>query len=149
MVNHWIFVVKDHKLEDSIVSALTVVKNRVEHKFWMLNKNTPGIKKLDVGDRVVFYATGIEGRGFCGRAELSSKPHPLTPSQRLYLLGKPSILFDMAVDFSHAEYWQKIKPVEDFVNELSFLRGREGYKKVFRGSIKAITPEDYEIIVSK
>lgn len=149
MTNYWIFIVKDHKFNDSIVSALTVVKNRVEHKFWTLNKKAPYIKRLSVGDKVVFYATGIEGRGFCGRGELATRPHPLTPDQRFYLIGKPSMLFDLAVEFSYAECWSKIKPIEEFVGKLSFLKGRDDYTRCFRGSIKAISPEDYEIIVSE
>lgn len=148
MVNYWIFIAKDHIYEGAIVSAITIIKSRVEHKFWVLNKNTPGIKKLKPGDKTIFYAASSEGRGFCGWGELATEPHPLTPAQRFYALGKPSMLFDFAVDFTTAEFWPKLKPIEKFASLLSFLKGKSNYTRCFRGSIRAITQEDFEHIIS-
>ncbi|MCL7397610.1 MAG: EVE domain-containing protein [Thaumarchaeota archaeon] len=148
MVNYWIFIAKDHKYDRNVVSAITIIKNRVENKFWILNKNTRGIKKLKPGDKAVFYATSIEGRGFCGWGELATEPHPLTPDQMFYAFGKPSIFFELAVDFKVAEFWPKLKPIEEFASTLSFLKGKPNYIRCFRGSIRAITQEDFEYIIS-
>ncbi|MEM0205188.1 MAG: EVE domain-containing protein [Nitrososphaerota archaeon] len=148
MVNYWILIAKDHNYDGSIVSAITIIKNRVEHKFWILNKNTPGIKRLKPGDKAVFYAASFEGKGFCGWGELSTEPHPLTPDQRFYAFGKPSMLFDFAVDFKIAEFWPKLKPIEKLASVLSFLKDKSNYIRCFRGSIRAITQEDFEHIIS-
>ncbi len=110
----------------------------------MLNKSAPGIKKLMPGDKAVFYATSFEGKGFCGWGELATEPHLLTPAQRSYTFGKPSMFFDFAVDFKVAEFWLKLKPIEQFASALSFLKGKSKYLRCFQGSIKAITQEDFE-----
>lgn len=141
-------MVKDHTLMDKVIPAREVLADRVRNRFWSLNSRAPNVRRLEGGDRVLFYVAGREGRGFMGRGVLAGKPHPITPEQRFHILGLPSIAFDYAVEFSEAEMWPEPIGLEELkARRMPLLVGRKRPAMVFRGSVKRITPRDYEIVL--
>lgn len=147
MESYWILLVKDHRLMDRIIPAGEVLKDRVKNKFWSLNSRTRNIDKIKPGDRVLFYVTGKNERGFKGSGVVATEPHPMTPEQRFHIVGMPSEAFDYAIDFSEAETWDKPITLEEIADKVSILKGKRYQKTPFRGSIIKISKEDYQMIL--
>ena len=147
MVSYWILVVKDHKLMDRVIPAGEVLKDRVKNKFWSLNSRARNVNKIKNGDRVIFYVTGRNERGFKGCGIVAGEPHPLTPEQRFHIIGMPSEAFDYAIDFSEAEVWDKLVTLEEVKDKMPLLKGKNLSKPPFRGSIVKITEQDYNAIL--
>ena len=147
MAEHWAFIVRDHTYQGKTILARDVLADRVRNKFWSLNSRARNVKKLKKGDKVVFYLTSPEGRGFMGRGVLAGEAHPMTIEQRFHIIGSPSINFDYAVEFREAEMWPKLIPLDLLANRMPLLLGRKNPVRVFRGSIIRLTERDYEIVL--
>jgi len=147
MAEHWAFIVRDHTYQGKTILARDVLADRVRNKFWSLNSRARNVRKLKEGDKVVFYLTSSEGRGFMGRGVLAGEAHPMTIEQRFHIIGSPSINFDYAVEFREAEMWPKLIPLDLLANRMPLLLGRKNPVRVFRGSIIRLTERDYEIVL--
>ena len=147
MAEHWAFIVRDHTYQGKIILARDVLADRVRNKFWSLNSRARNVRKLKEGDKVVFYLTSSEGRGFMGRGVLAGEAHPMTIEQRFHIIGSPSINFDYAVEFREAEMWPKLVPLDLLTDRMPLLLGRKNPARVFRGSIIRLTERDYEIVL--
>jgi len=147
MAEHWAFIVRDHTYQGKIILARDVLADRVRNKFWSLNSRARNVRKLKEGDKVVFYLTSSEGRGFMGRGVLAGEAHPMTIEQRFHIIGSPSINFDYAVEFREAEMWPRLVPLDLLANRMPLLLGRKNPARVFRGSIIRLTERDYEIVL--
>lgn len=147
MINHWIFIVVDHRDDDRTITAREVFEGRVRDGFWSLNKSTGNFHRLNEGDRVVFYVGGREGQKFVGKGALASRPYEMTPGQKNRLIGYPSLLFSHAVNLKDIEVWSEPKTVVDLKDGLSFIKNKKAWRAYFRRSIIAIGEEDYDLIV--
>ncbi len=147
MVNYWIFIVKDHVHMGRVIPAREVLADRVRNKFWSLSARARNLKKLEKGDKVLFYITESRERGFMGRGILAGLPHPITEEQRFHVIGEPSIGFDYAVDFEEAEIWDQVITLNQVKDKMPLLRRMRNPSRAFRGAIRRITEEDYEAVV--
>ena len=147
MAEYWAFIVRDHTYQGKIILARDVLADRIRNKFWSLNSRARNVRKLEKGDKVIFYLTSSEGRGFMGRGILAGKAHPMSIEQRFHIIGSPSINFDYAVEFSEAEMWPKLVPLNLLADRMPLLLGRKKPARVFRGSIIRLTERDYEIVL--
>ena len=147
MAEHWAFIVRDHTYQGKTILARDVLADRVRNKFWSLNSRARNVKKLKKGDKVVFYLTSSEGRGFMGRGVLAGEAHPMTIEQRFHIIGSPSINFDYAVEFREAEMWPRLIQLDLLADRMPFLLERKNPARVFRGSIIRLTERDYEIVL--
>ena len=147
MAEHWAFIVRDHTYQGKIILARDVLADRVRNKFWSLNSRARNVRKLKEGDKVVFYLTSSEGRGFMGRGVLAGEAHPMTIEQRFHIIGSPSINFDYAVEFREAEMWPKLVTLDLLADRMPLILGRKNPARVFRGSIIRLTQRDYEIVL--
>ena len=147
MAEYWAFIVRDHTYQGKIILARDVLADRIRNKFWSLNSRARNVRKLEKGDKVIFYLTSSEGRGFMGRGILAGKAHPMSIEQRFHIIGSPSINFDYAVEFSEAEMWPKLVPLNLLAGRMPLLLGRKNPARVFRGSIIRLTEKDYEIVL--
>jgi len=147
MAGYWIFIVKDHVQMGKLIPAREVLANRVKNKFWSLNPRAPNVRRLEKGDKVLFYITESSARGFMGRGVLAGKAHPITDEQRFHVIGTPSIAFDYSVDFEEAEMWSEIVSLDLVKDKMPLLIGRKNPAQVFRGAIRRITEKDYEVVL--
>jgi len=147
MTNYWVFVVKDHVHMGRTIPAREVLANRVQNKFWSLSSRAANLRKLEKGDRVLFYVAEPAERGFMGKGVLAGPAHPMSDEQRFHIIGTPSIGFEYSVDFDEAEMWPKIVALEMVKDRMPLLIGRKFPARVFRGSIRRITERDYEVVL--
>ncbi len=147
MVNYWVFVVKDHVHMGRIIPAREVLADRVRNKFWSLSARARNLKRLEKGDKVLFYVTEAQERGFMGAGVLAGSAHPMTEEQRFHVIGEPSISFEYAVDFDEAEIWDKLISLNSIKDKMPSLRGMKNPARAFRGAIRRITEKDYEAVI--
>ncbi|MDW8021441.1 MAG: EVE domain-containing protein [Nitrososphaerota archaeon] len=147
MTNYWVFIVKDHIHMGKIIPAREVLANRVSNRFWSLNSKAANLKKLQKGDRVLFYVTELSEKGFMGRGALAGPAHPMTEEQRFHIIGSPSISFDYVVDFEEMEMWPFMITLDQLKDRMPLLLGRKLPARIFRGSIRRITERDYEVVM--
>ncbi|MGQ9719119.1 MAG: EVE domain-containing protein [Nitrososphaerales archaeon] len=149
MLNYWIFVVIDHKMNNRVIKAMHVLEDRVQGGFWSLNRRTGNFNRIKEGDRVIFYIGGREGKRFVGRCTLASEPHPMDSEQRKRVMGYPSALFTHAVNLENIKLWMEPLPVSDLAEELVFIKKKDLWKVYFRRSIIPIPEKDYNEIISR
>lgn len=148
MPNYWIFVVVDHKVGNRFLWAERVLERRLRKRFWALNPKTSHFGDLQEGDKALFYAQGRYPRGFAGSATLASKPHPLKPEQMEELRGEPSQFFTHAVELSQDERFIHPKTIRELGDRISFKGVMVRKEPYFRGSIKKLSREQYDMIIS-
>ncbi|MDJ0270040.1 MAG: EVE domain-containing protein [Aigarchaeota archaeon] len=145
---NWLFIVKDHIHGGIRIPAWDILRNSVEHRFWSLNSRARNIKRLQPGDNVIFCVSSSEGRLFAGHARIASKAHPITPAQKFNIVGKPSENFDYSIELEDAEIWQKSLPAEELLEQLSFIKNKQRWPSAFRGSIRELNDDDYNMIIN-
>ena len=147
MAEYWAFIVRDHIYQGKTILARDVLADRVRNKFWSLNSRARNVRKLMKGDKVIFYLTSSEGKGFMGRGILAGKAHPMSIEQRFHIIGSPSINFDYAVEFSEAEMWPKLVSIDLLADRMPLLLGRKNPARIFRGSVIRLSERDYDIVL--
>lgn len=73
MINHWVFVMKDHLHMGKVIPAREVLANRVSNKFWSLSAKATNLKRTQNGDRVLFYVIESREKGFMGEGVLAGQ----------------------------------------------------------------------------
>jgi len=130
-----------------VIPAREVLADRVRSKFWSLSARARNLKRLEKGDKVLFYITGSREKGFMGRGVLAGPSHLMTEEQRFHVIGEPSTGFDHAVDFEEAEIWDRVITLDEVKDEMPLLRRMGNPSRAFRGAIRRITEEDYGVVV--
>lgn len=125
-MSYWILVISDTDNE---------FKKRIEKKKWPIFIHTHNRKKLKIGDKVVFYKAGVEGKKFLGTARLDST---LNMETRL----------GYSVNLSEIKIWKKAHSAEKLLDKLEFIKDRKVWGRFFQGGIRRINYEDYSVIVN-
>ncbi|MEM4280747.1 MAG: EVE domain-containing protein [Candidatus Caldarchaeum sp.] len=144
----WVLVVKDHVIGDEVIPARQVAEVRVRERFWLVSKRVAAMKALKQGGLAVFYATGHEGRMFLGDGSFSEEPKPLTDELRFHVRGFPSEKLTHFIRLDHARLWDRPVPTEEVVERLSFIRKKDKWQFYFRGSLRKIPEEDFNLLKS-
>jgi predicted RNA-binding protein len=144
ILNYWIFVVSDRWKYN--LKAEDIFRIETDKGFWGLGRNAPHRAKVRKGDRVIFAAGS---RLFLGSAELASDPLPFSPEVK-ETMAQNDVLreADYRVALSDVWIFPTPLPVEKFVKDLSFIQRKDNYRFAFRGGIRKLVPEEYDLIVS-
>lgn len=83
MPRYWVFVIgsvrPDRKVFESRKKFANLIK---KNPYWGLSLRTPNIKKLEVGDRGVFYLAGSNGQKFIASFRIKSKAYPVSVEEK-------------------------------------------------------------------
>jgi len=71
-MKYWVFIVKQQKTEDGLITAEEILTQRLHDKFWGLGEKTPNRRSLQKGDKIVFYVA--YGGSFHLTMKMMSKP---------------------------------------------------------------------------
>ena len=138
-MNYYIIVVNDQP--ETKDSAREIYDILMEEEIWGFGVNTANRKRIQVGDKLVFYLAGTGGQVFAGTAEVSSLPKK-TKKGDIYRSNYWFNLTDINV-------WDEPKPVKNFLDELEFIVKPEVFGTYFQGGSRIISEKDYYLIVSK
>jgi predicted RNA-binding protein len=152
MTNYWIFVVTDSNIGNKQMMAKDTFDQCIKDQFWGIGKKTANRKRLKKGDIVVFYLGGREGQMFLGNCRLDSKPvlvSKLDKKERRRLnRPRPFFSAEYGVYLTDIEVWPSPRPIQDLVSDLEFIRDKDRYWVHLQGGVRAISEDDYRIIVS-
>lgn len=134
MTQFWIFVITEYT--DYWRVSLDEILERIQaNKTYPLGHRTPNRARIDSGDKVVFYQSGVKGRKFLGSAEIST----VTKNSDQFIFGH--------VHFSKIRIWQEPVDIYRILNELSFITNKRRWQCYFQGGIRKISRKDYERIL--
>jgi hypothetical protein len=139
---YWIFVVIDQPKHG--LTAREIFTIRMKDNFWGLNNKTTYRSNVLIGDRIIF---SIGAKEFVGSATLDSTSFKLSEEEKSQLSHNNEFLrAEYGANLRDIEIWTEPRPVEKFLDRLSFIHRKEQFPAYFQGGIKRITKEDFELI---
>jgi len=135
MVNYWIFV--SVPFTDYNVGTIHEMLGKIKtSQKWSIGKGTPNRTKLAVGDKVLFYQGGENGRKIVASAELASG---LQQTENL----------DTFVIIKNFRVWDNPVDIRPLIGKLSFIKNTKYWGVYFQGGVVKLTKEDYQKIFRK
>ena len=143
-MKYWVFVGTQQKEDGNIIPAREILETRLDDEFWGLGERTPNRKRLQSGDKVVFYEA-IPTKSFVANATLKSGYFKLSPDERKQYSHNGRIVFtyDFGVYLEDVHRFRHPILVEDLVDILSFIENKEYWYSYFTGGIREIFEKDY------
>jgi len=126
--NFWIFVIKNTDQE---------FMRRMERKTWPVFGYTVNRKKIQPGDRVVFYKAGEGNKELIGTAETASA-----------IKGEEKEI-DYAVELRNISVWKKKVLMKPLVAKMSFVTHKAQWGLSMQGGVIRISEKDYNTIIAK
>lgn len=125
-IQSWIFVISDGN---------DVFKKRIDEEKWPIFQNTHNRKRLRIGDKIIFYKAGTDGKKFLGSASITNKSNEYNGSFSIVL--------------SNIDIWKKPIKVASVLNNLKFIKNKTLWGCYFQGGVKPLTESDYSTILFK
>ncbi len=148
MTNCWIFKVKDDSDGTYRLDGIEIYRHRMKDCSWGIKEfkkngtRAKNVSCLQIGDKIVFYQSGINGHCFLGTAILKTG-FPLVK----LVVHKEYLDWDWGVELTETKTW--IHPVSIICLEGKvgfFPKGEKNYGAYLQGAITKITNEEYETI---
>lgn len=125
--NFWIFVIKDTDDE---------FKRRVEDKSWPIHTYTSNRKKIQSGDKILFYKAGVGNKTILGAAEIVSE------------IKLKDGTADYTVPIDKIDVWEKPALMKPMVEKLDFIENNHQWGRYMQGGVIRISKNDYTNILS-
>lgn len=146
-MTHWFFTATQKKIDGEVITAETILKQRLTDEFWGLGERTPNRRYLQKGDQVVFYL-GLPVMAFAATATLASDSFALSDVQkRQYAHDLPIYETDYGVRLENIRLWETHRPIKDLVASLKFIENKENWFAYFQGGVRQISEDDFRAIV--
>lgn len=123
-MSNWIFVIKNSDKE---------FHSRVKNKEWPIYNKTQNRKRLQIGDRLIFYKAGTDGQKFLGIATIGSN-----------LKEKSS--FTSSLDLNDIKIWKTPVEMKNAIKNLDFIKNKENWGNYFQGGVRRISDTDFDTI---
>ncbi len=146
-MNYWIFIVTQRKdSSGKLWSGREILDTRLKDQFWGLGERTPNRKKLQPGDRIIFYE-GNPTKAFVAEATLETGSFELTSAQKKqYDHGSSVFLTDYGVTLKNCRGFATAILAEKLLDTLTFIENKEYWYSYFQGGIRGISEVDYQAI---
>ncbi len=142
----WVFIVTNRKDNGKIISGREILEIRLADQFWGLGERTPNRRKLEAGDKVVFYE-GNPTKGFVASASLKSTSFKLSSErQEQYSHGRKCFTTDYGVYLDDIRLFKTPVPAEQLIDHLTFIENTEYWYSYFQGGTREIFEADYLLI---
>jgi predicted RNA-binding protein len=139
----WVFVVTQKKENGQNILAREILETRLEDGFWGLGERTPNRKKLQSGDKIVFYE-GNPTKAFVASATLKSSSFQLsTDDRKRFSHGRDIFTTEYGVYLDDAHLFDTPIPTDELVETLSFIENKEYWYSYFQGGTREIFEKDY------
>ena len=146
-VRYWVFIVTQQKENGKKILGREILKTRLADEFWGLGERTPNRKKLQAGDKVVFYE-GNPTKGFVASAMLRSSSFQLSQEERRnFSHDRKFFTTEYGVHLEDARIFESPIPTEHMVDNLSFIENKEYWYSYFQGGTREIFENDYLTII--
>lgn len=136
--NYYIIVAADQP--ETGETARDVYDSLMLEGIWGFGENTANRKRLQVGDRLVFYLARSGGQVFAGTAEVASLPEKT---------GRKGYRSEYWFKMKNINKWEEPKSARLFLDKLEFIGDPERWGVYFQGGSRIISEEDYLTIIAK
>lgn len=137
-MNHFIIVVADQP-ESKNSLARDIYKDLMLQSIWGFGEKTQNIKKISVGDKLVFYLAGKYGKFFVGTAEVATLPTRT---------GRDEYRSNHWFHLLKVHVWDEPEPIKKYLSDLEFIKRPEVFGTYLQGGSRLISKNDYLTIVS-
>jgi predicted RNA-binding protein len=146
-MSFWIFVATNRTINGKNISGQYILETRLKDLFWGLGERTPNRKNLKIDDYVVFYL-GIPSKSFVATAKLGSSSVTLSKEQKnKYGHDSDEFQTDFGVNLKDIKIFERYLPVENILDELSFIENSKYWGSYFQGGTREISESDYMNII--
>lgn len=143
---YWLIVVKDHRAgRGQIIPAMQVLTTRVRRGFWLLSPKNPYVRRIQPGDRGLFYLSSKQGKVLAGECTIISTLTPITNEIRNLVEGYPSSMLTHYLGI-RGTLWANPIPAQQAVPEMSFVKNKARWAVYLQGTLHPITEEDYLLV---
>ena len=125
--NFWIFVIKNTDDE---------FNRRMDDKSWPIHNYTANRKKIQSGDKILFYKAGVGNKNILGSAEIVSEIKPKAGTE------------DYTVSLDKIDIWKKSALMKPMVENLNFVENNQQWGRYMQGGVIKINEKDYQTIIS-
>lgn len=142
-MKYWVFVVTNRKDNGKLLTGREILETRFRDEFWGLGERTPNRKKLDAGDKVVFYE-GIPTKSFVASATLKANSFQLSEDERKRFSHDSGFFTtEYGVYLENIRQFENPIPVEQVVDSLSFIENKEYWGSYFQGGTRELSEKDF------
>ena len=146
-MNYWFFTATQKKLNNQVVTAEEILKQRLADGFWGLGEKTPNRRYLQKGDQIVFYL-GSPSMAFAASATLASDSFELSSEQKIkYWHDNKIYEAEYGVLLENIQFWESSRPVKDLVDGLKFIENKNNWFAYFQGGVRQLSEDDYQTII--
>ena len=154
-MSYYIFIIKGIPIAmNESISAEVIANTLISNDVWIFRENTPNMKKLKIGDKILIYCGGKEKKFFTHVIEITRDIQPFRKINNIFnseinqvakLLGLNWMsLFAGVKAICEFEEPILIKPL---IQSLHFIKQKRDYGLHLRLPIVSISEEDYKCIV--
>lgn len=135
-MNYWIFVSLPYT--DFNRGSISEMAEKIRYSGkWAIGRSTVHRNHLSQGDKVLFYQAGRDGMKFVGTGQLLS-----------------ALQLDTGEIFDHVavgdlDLWDNPVPVEELLDNLSFVRNKQRWGFYFKGGVIRLAKSDYDCVVQE
>lgn len=149
---YYVFVASDSfNLAGGMTFSIEVIADRLRKGWWPLGELTRYRRRLQPGDKAIFYAAGSQRLySFTGCATIASESSTVDRRYKSNLLRDYDALQGMnfGVILDDIEIFARPVPVKPLLSELTFTKPIPKWGSFFRGGVIRITRGDYNLIRS-
>ena len=147
-MGYWVIITKDSETKP-VVSGYRVQMKRLEDHFYGIKESSGNAKKLQSGDRAIFYLAGKEGGYYSADATLKTGLVELTPEEREALWHGPAFQATYGIYLEDdVNIWRRKVYLSRAIEEIpSYSRYQNNPGNAVRGTIKSLSEEEYQALV--
>jgi predicted RNA-binding protein len=144
---YYLFVVNDLDYGNIVISAEEIVSYLFNNNVWLLNNNTPNIKRIHKDDQVLVYIAGHKRRYVYAKFRIESEPQQnnLVSLEPKYL--RLNSIFKLSVKISCIQMLKRpVNFVKEVRDNLDFITNKEYWGLFFRHATRELSAKDYNYI---
>lgn len=156
---YMIFILNDISTRESTISGRILADILLSNKIWIFNKNTPNLRKMNQGDKVLVYIAGKGNRYFFASFELGDNQAnksiiSIDKLKSADNIEKPLLthifkMFDLQWPIKNIQIWDKPVDISSIKDDLEFIIDKKNWGLFFRQSTKVILEDDFNRILQK
>ncbi len=105
-------------------------------KSWPIHIYTANRKKIQTGDKIVFYKAGVGDKTIIGTADVASEILPKAGTA------------DYTVSLEKIDVWKKPALMKPMVEKLDFIENNQQWGRYMQGGVIHLSEKDYTTISS-
>ncbi len=149
MVNYWLFVITQEKIDNEKISGIKIFKTLMKKKVWGIAKGTQNRKNIEIGDKILFYCgsgSGAFTHTFVGTAKVEEKPKLLTSRKEILADSKNLANYQYELKLKNIKIWSSPKPIKPYIKNLKIIKKPDRWGTYLQGGIIRLKKDDYNVI---